>query len=257
MTGLATIRLADRVFRVDEARLLPVLEQLDVPLAPCPPGWSRWDIIFGDGDDCAVPTKLRNASVTLYFITGIVLFAHLQHELVLKRARGLTRTSMYRALTACCNCMFLSLLWSVCALLLPSGDIKLMMVFLVAVPSMAIDYIILTSSAFITNAFSTVYALETEKADVWHGRVAVVWEWARPALVAGLYYAGSCIVAGSSVGDFSMVHRGIMVHSGVLTCMFGLAGGLMAAAAAGTGRAARALGGSADSAQLRLQRQVT
>ena len=108
-----------RVYRVPRSQAKPLLEQLDVPQPPCPAGWSRLDYGAGRafGDECAVPATLRDASMYTAAIGFFLLLLLLVGQLHRRRAKGLTRTNMYHAISIGTNCTLMWVLWYTTGLL--------------------------------------------------------------------------------------------------------------------------------------------
>ena len=224
----------------------------------CPAGWSRLDFMFGWGMECDVNVAARDASALLCSLlcgTNFFCIAYIQWR---KRAKGETRTSMYRALSLGGATIFGNTLWPVVGVLFPSTNNIERLSLQAAAGAVWFEYLLHSSQAFLNNAIDTVHALQPARAALWHGRVASLVDLSRPVFAFTWILGSARIIAGNSAahGD-ALTHRGVQTTMGSFAAASLLASGLMTLGAMGTARAARAMGRTSGTEQLckRLRRQ--
>ena len=222
--------------------------------APCPPGWSRADGLFGEHEHCAVPILLRDVANVWACVAGSTALCCIAYQLWRAAAKGATRSTMFRAATSGFAAVLISVTRAMLNLLV-TFDVVLHMAMTVGLGLVAMVYAESVSTALLNSAVDAIYALRPAQASVWHGRVALIWLIAKPVCVIGSC-CGGAMSAGGSIHDEERSHRGAIIYH--LACLVGVICFVMLAVAARvTARAARALGKSIETEPLRkrLQRQ--
>ena len=257
---LATDDGGQRCSFTDVAALQAQIDRHHAEQPPaCPSGWSDADTLFGrvdSADPCIVPLLVKDGCAVLSCVFGSLTTMCMLYQLSRKRAKGDTRRSMYHSISlgaGACGCV---VLWAASTLLSEQPDQKVVMSFFIAFGVLGCEYASLASKSFLNNALDTMYSLRPARAAQWHGRVAMLWDVARPASLSMTLYGLACVCVGRATWNADMVSRGMAVGWGAVCAVFFLSAVLVAAGAIGTGHAAQSLGRSMEARPLRKKLRV-
>ena len=183
--------------------------------APCAEGWSRIDSLFLRGAECDVPTGLRDAAGVLCCVFGTVTLFCMLYQLMRKRAKNDTRSTMYRSISLGFNTWCCLVLWSGNQLLHGAAteyDNRVSLCLYVAFVVLTCESACLTAQAFLNHATDTIYALRPAMATKWHGYTALMQDTVRPVYFIGVCYSGISIGMGVAAHDDAAVHNQFTVH---------------------------------------------
>ena len=241
-----------------ENLLQPAMDRVRAVLreAPCPEGWSRFDHIYGRDDMCAVPVTLRDFSTYIcafFCATSASCCAYMQWRLRVHGA-ATSKSAKSKMNGLGFGAFTLGVMWAIGALLLPVQDYDYALI-LVGIFSVACSYIFELSSvacqAILGNAANSIFSLYPTRAALWHGRLAVIADFAWPPFYLFLAYGCLTIVAGNTAHDDAAIRRGATAALGACACVFGCTSCMLGVGAVGTSRARRALGHSTGTQSLR------
>ena len=197
-----------------EDLLQPAIDRVRAVLreAPCPDGWSRFDHIYGRGDTCAVPVTLRDASAFLsvfFCATSALCCAYMQWRLRVHGA-ATSKSAKSKMNGLGIGTWSLGATWSISALLLPvqDYDFALMLGFFSVAVTYVFELCSVACQAILGNAANSIFSLYPTRAALWHGRLAVIADFAWPPFYFFLAYGLLTIVAGNTAHDGAVIRRG-------------------------------------------------